>query len=224
MIGIAFTGIELDPYQSCFIVFKKNTGSEKVKEKNIDKLKEKQILTTLNWQWEVAFDTIRGGPGKVEFENLDNWAQNPEHGIRYYSGTAVYTKTFDLPESAVSVSGSEIYLNLGKVKNIARVRLNNRDAGTVWTSPWQVDITGLLKNKNNLLEIEVANLWINRLIGDEAEPWDGVTGGKWPDWLLNGTKRPTNRFTFTTHRYYKKGDSLSESGLMGPVTIEGVRR
>jgi len=195
-----------------------------VKGRIIERQKEKQILTTLNWQWDVVFDTTRGGPGRVRFENPDDWAQNPEDGIRYYSGTAVYSKTFDLPESAGSVRNSEIFLNLGKVKNIARVRLNNRDAGTVWTSPWQVEITGLLKNKNNLLEIEVANLWINRLIGDEFEPWDGVTGGKWPDWLLNGTKRPTNRYTFTTHRYYKKGDSLSESGLMGPVTIEGKIR
>ena len=222
--GIAFTGIELDPFQSFFVVFNKTAGAEKAKVKSIERQKEKQILTTLNWQWDVVFDTTRGGPGKVRFENPDDWAQNPEDGIRYYSGTAVYSKTFDLPESAGSVRNSEIFLNLGKVKNIARVRLNNRDAGTVWTSPWQVEITGLLKKKNNLLEIEVANLWINRLIGDEAEPWDGVTGGKWPDWLLNGTKRPTNRYTFTTHRYYKKGDSLSESGLMGPVTIEGKIR
>ena len=63
------------------------------------------------------------------------------------------------------------------------VRLNNQDAGTVWTAPWQVNITGMVKKKNNHLEIEVANLWINRLIGDEAEPWDGVTDGKWPEWL-----------------------------------------
>ncbi|MBK7710368.1 MAG: hypothetical protein IPJ37_05030 [Bacteroidales bacterium] len=62
-------------------------------------------------------------------------------------------------------------------------------------------------------------MWINRLIGDEFQPWDGVEDGKWPEWLLNGTNRPTKRFTFTTHRFYGKNDPLSQSGLIGPVTI-----
>jgi hypothetical protein len=66
----------------------------------------------------------------------------------------------------------------------------------------------------------VANLWINRLIGDESESWDGIENGKWPEWLINGTQRPSKRYTFTTHRYYKKGDPLVESGLIGPVNVE----
>jgi hypothetical protein len=105
------------------------------------------------------------------------------------------------------------------VNNIARVKLNGKNLGVVWTSPWKVRITGTLKEKNNQLEIDVANLWINRLIGDENEPWDGIEGGKWPEWLVNGTERPSKRFTFTTHRFYKKDDPLSESGLTGPVRI-----
>ena len=220
--GMACIIVKLEPYQSWFIVFNKPERSGTLST-GFENIPEKHVLTTLNWEWKVTFDTIWGGPGRVQFENLEDWTRRPEVGIRFYSGTAVYSKTFDLPESTGSIRNSEIYLNLGKVKNIARVRLNNEDAGTVWTSPWQVNISGLLKNRNNLLEIEVANLWINRLIGDEAEPWDGVTDGNWPDWLLNGTKRPTNRYTFTTHRYYKKNDIPVESGLMGPVWIEFYR-
>ncbi|HBE43685.1 MAG TPA: glycosyl hydrolase, partial [Bacteroidales bacterium] len=201
--GVAGAGIKLESYQSYFVLFYKTSKSKKTKESSRQFLTEKHILTTLNWQWEVDFDTSRKGPGVVHFENLDDWTGRPEDGIRHYSGTAVYSKRFDLPESAGSVRNQEIYLNLGHVKNIARVKLNNQVAGTVWTSPWQVRITGMLKNKNNILEIEVANLWINRLIGDEAEPWDGIKEGKWPEWYLNGTQRPTNRYTFTTHRYYK---------------------
>ena len=60
---------------------------------------------------------------------------------------------------------------------------------------------------------------MNRLIGDEALPDDGVKDHKWPEWLLNGTPRTSGRYTFTTHHFYKKGDPLVESGLMGPVTI-----
>jgi hypothetical protein len=102
---------------------------------------------------------------------------------------------------------------------MARVKLNGKDLGVIWTSPWQVNISGAAKEKNNLLEIEVANLWANRLIGDESMPDDGVKNGKWPEWLLNGTPRTSGRYTFTTHRFYKKGDSLMESGLIGPVKI-----
>jgi len=108
------------------------------------------------------------------------------------------------------------------VKNMGRVKLNGHDLGILWTSPWHVNITGLIREKGNELEVSVANLWINRLIGDEFQPWDGVSDGKWPEWLLNGTKRPTGRYTFTTHRYYRQNDTLSESGLIGPVSIKSV--
>jgi hypothetical protein len=116
-----------------------------------------------------------------------------------------------------------IHLSLGEVKNIAHVRLNGRDLGIVWTSPWIVSAGDAIREKRNKLEIEVANLWVNRLIGDENKPWDGIEQGKWPDWLLNGTGRTSERFTFTTHRYYKKSDDLSPSGLIGPVSLIRVR-
>jgi hypothetical protein len=106
---------------------------------------------------------------------------------------------------------------------MARVKINGADKGIVWTAPWQIDITEELKNDENVIEIEVANLWINRLIGDEEEPWDGVKDGVWPEWLINGTARESKRYTFTTHRFYKKGDPLSESGLLGPVTIRTLK-
>jgi len=102
------------------------------------------------------------------------------------------------------------------------MKLNGHGLGIVWTAPWEVEVSEALRHKGNRLEIEVANLWINRLIGDEAEPWDGVERGRWPEWVLKGQPRPTRRLAFTTNRYYKWDDSLIESGLIGPVRL--VRR
>jgi hypothetical protein len=104
---------------------------------------------------------------------------------------------------------------------MARVRLNGKDLGVVWCAPWRVEITKTVKARGNKLEIEIANLWPNRMIGDENEPFDGVVDNKWPDWLLKGTQRPTKRYTFTTYRFYKKDDPLLPSGLLGPVCITG---
>jgi len=92
--------------------------------------------------------------------------------------------------------------------------------GVVWTAPWRVDITGIVKQKDNYLEIEVANLWPNRLIGDQRLPDDGIKNGKWPEWLLKGEKRTSGRYTFTTYNPYKQESPLLKSGLMGPVTIQ----
>jgi hypothetical protein len=169
--------------------------------------------------WTVAFDPAWGGPERIVFDRLDDWSKRPEAGIRYYSGIAAYSTTFDLPGSEAAAKGGDLYLDLGVVKNLARVKLNGKDLGIIWTAPWRVRITAAVRDKGNRLEIEVANLWVNRLIGDESEPWDGVEAGRWPAWLLEGKPRPSRRFTFTTHRFYKKDDPLVESGLLGPVRV-----
>jgi len=102
---------------------------------------------------------------------------------------------------------------------MARVRLNGHDLGVVWAAPWSVDITKAVKAKGNQLEIEVANLWVNRLIGDEQLPDDGISDGKFPEWLMEGKPRTSGRYTFATFKHYKKDSPLLESGLMGPVTV-----
>jgi hypothetical protein len=80
----------------------------------------------------------------------------------------------------------------------------------------------MVKSKNNLLEIKVANLWVNRLIGDENLPDDGIRQGKWPDWIIRREKRPGKRYTFTTYKHYSADSPLEKSGLLGPVTIRGL--
>jgi hypothetical protein len=217
--GMISLPVLLEPYQSCFIVFNKSGRSGEEITLKLNTFAARKTVRALDGPWDVAFDTAWGGPAQIVFNQLTGWTDRPEEGIKYYSGIASYSKNFDFPDY-LQFRSSELFLNLGSVKNLARVSLNGKDLGILWTSPWQVRITDCIKEKNNKLMIEVANLWINRLIGDEMKPYDGIEDGKWPDWLINGTQRTSGRYTFTTHHYYKIGDPLSESGLLGPVRIE----
>jgi hypothetical protein len=218
--------LRFEDAQSFFIVFR-NKGKMPGTGNNFPYPQEVQ---TLGGSWQVRFDSIWGGPARpVVFTKLEDWTTRPEKGIRYFSGTAVYHKSFDA-SSAIRNGRKDLYLDLGDVKHIARVILNGKDLGVAWTAPWRVRIPkGLLKDKRNRLEIEVTNTWANRLIGDEQEPADckwmpGFMGGtylkEFPDWFLKGEPRPSKgRYCFTTWNYFTKDSPLVSSGLMGPVRI-----
>lgn len=207
------TSIDLsfDANQSFFIIF---DGKPRPVPgmKNFQPSKEIQKLDNT---WLVTFDSKWGGPGQVEFTELQDWSQSSNDGIKYYSGTAVYHQSFNYSQSLQK----PVYLDLGKVKNIAKVWLNGKDLGVIWTNPWEVEITDAIKEGDNELRIEVTNLWPNRLIGDELKPYDGIVNGQWPEWLLHGEKRPGDRYTFATFTHYTKDFPLLESGLLGPVRI-----
>jgi hypothetical protein len=152
--------------QSWFVVFRgPRKGSGGREPRNFPGLR--QVGEVLG-PWRVSFDKKWGGPENVEFQQLDDWAKRPEPAIRFYSGTATYRNSFKLPPQ-----GSRgVHLQLGKVNNLAQVRINGNDAGIVWTAPWRVDISRFLRAGDNELEIEVVNLWPNRLIGDGDLPAD----------------------------------------------------
>lgn len=214
--------IKLERNQSFFIVFPKNGNTENVQlseKMNFSEINNKMEIEGL---WSVSFEPKWGGPEKIIFDRLDDWSKRQEEGIKYYSGIAIYHKTFDFPETVSIDNNEELYLDLGEVKNMARVKLNGEDLGVIWTFPWRVNITDAVKNKDNILEIEVANLWGNRLIGDASLPYDGVEKGKWPKWILEGKPRTSGRFTFTTNNYYKKDLPLQSSGLLGPVVLQSI--
>jgi len=211
--------VELEPCQSFFVVFDRKGTAVPDSTGVAQDFPDHEAVMTLSGPWTVAFDSAWGGPERIVFDRLDDWSKREEEGIRHYSGIATYSMTFDLPGSKAASKDRDLCLDLGVVKNLARVRLNGRDLGVVWTAPWRVRISDAVREKGNRLEIEVANLWINRLIGDESEPWDGAEDGQWPVWLLEGKPRPSRRFTFTTHRFYKKDDPLVGSGLLGPVRV-----
>jgi hypothetical protein len=233
--GRTLVPLEFAAAESCFIVFRKPAPPRP--ETPAGALKNFRSLTPLGeiaGSWQVSFDSQWGGPEKpVEFATLDDWTRRAEPGIRYYSGTATYTKTFDLPASQPPTTNSQLFLDLGVVHELAEVRLNGKPLGVLWTAPWRVDITAAVQPKGNKLEIKVTNVWANRLIGDEQEPpdceWgkgDRGFGGPlkaFPDWFVKGLPRPSSgRFTFTTWNYFTRDSVLVPSGLLGPVRILGV--
>ena len=117
----------------------------------------------------VHFDPRWGGPETASLEQLDSWSKNPEAGVRYYSGTATYVKPFEM-EPPLLQAGRKLYLDLGSVKEIAKVRLNGRDLGVLWKPPFRLDITGAVQSGSNRLEVAITNLWPIASIGDAAVP------------------------------------------------------
>ncbi len=175
-------------------------------------------IAVVSGPWDVSFDTEWGGLEKIVFNELEDWTQRSERGIKYYSGLATYRKSFDLPD--LHSSDGDLYLDLGDVHHIARVRLNGKNLGVIWTAPWRMKITSVARAKDNHLEIEVANLWTNRLLGDQQEPDANVRTVHWPSGLLEGKEWPAGRYTFTTKRFGKMKLPLLKSGLLGPVTVQ----
>jgi len=181
--------------------------------------------------WEVSFAPGMGAPEKATLPQLQSWSENADKGIKYFSGTAIYRKTVEIPES-VFAKGNRMVLDLGKVSNLAAVKVNGNDLGVCWVAPFTRNATAALKPGKNTLEIAVTNTWANRLIGDEQEPADvewkpgagawypGQLLAKFPDWLVKGQPRPSeNRRTFCTWNYFSKDSPLLPAGLLGPIVV-----
>ena len=209
------------PRQSFFVVFHQPTGMPG-HGLNFPPLSE---VARIEGPWEVSFDPKWGGPEKTTFATLEDWTQRSwEDGIRFYSGTAVYRKWFKGPPA---VTGQRIYLDLGVVKNVARVKLNGRDLGVVWTAPWHVEVTGAIRPGVNDLEVEVANLWPNRLIGDGMLPKEKrrtVTNVKTYETPLPSELKQ-RKYGYREGEAGRTGNSppaLLPSGLLGPVTLQAA--
>jgi hypothetical protein len=183
--------------------------------------------------WEVSFAPGMDAPEKITFPELTSWSQHTDPAIKYFSGTAVYRKTIQVPADLLG-SEKRIFLDLGELSNLASVKVNGVDLGIGWYAPFRFDATSALKAGANTLEINVVNTWVNRLIGDEQEPadieWgrdsrygDIFTGRRlvaYPDWFVKGTPRPSKgRKTFSTWNYFSKDAPLLPAGLIGPVKL-----
>ena len=178
--------LQLEPLQSLFVVFGKLSAPE---------VFENKESLSLEGPWEVEFAPSAGNAGfSRTFETLTDWSRSEEPEVKYYSGHAVYKKEFNLP------AFSRVKLDLGEVMVVADVRVNGQPAGGVWTFPYSLDISGLVQEGPNSLEVTVYNNWRNRLIADETLPQE-------------------QRGTRTNIQPWTASDELQPSGLLGPVTI-----
>jgi hypothetical protein len=189
--------LKFGPYASMFVVFRKAISPDATgaAQANFPKFTGRHRI---RGDWQVSFAPRWGGPESITFDTLTSWIQRPEEGIKHYSGTAVYRKTFTLPSEISDADG--IALDLGDVREIAQVTLNGTELGVLWTKPFRVDITAVVRPGENELEIEVVNNWPNRLIKDAGLP-------------------EAQRLTKTNVIKFKPDMPLYDSGLLGPVRV-----
>lgn len=193
--GRTVVSLDFESDDAFFVVFEDPAlmAEMKVRPRNMETVLE------VSSPWIVSFQEGRGAPGSITMDRLVSFTEWPEDGVKYFSGTASYTTTVKLPK----IRG-RVLLDLGMVKNIAEVSVNGKDCGTVWKTPFVVDVTDAVRKGNNHLEVRVTNLWVNRLIGD----------------CQDGVEEPV---TYTSMVFYKADDPLLPSGLLGPVTIKKER-
>ncbi len=193
--GRTIVPLRLEPDDAVFVVFRKKAPEP------ARALPEpvETGLTTISGPWNVAFQAGRGAPASITLDALGSWSENADPGVKYFSGTATYTKTLQAPADWFK-AGARFWLDIGDVKNLAEVSVNGKSLGTLWKAPFRMDITSALKPGDNALEIKVANLWVNRLIGD----------------LQPGAAK---KYTYTAVQFYRADSPLLPSGLLGPVRV-----
>jgi len=193
--GRTVVPLRLNGDDAVFVVFRKRATAPAL---TIANKKETQ-LATVEGSWTVAFQPNRGAPAQVTFDKLASWTDNSDPGVKYFSGMATYTKAVQAP-AAWFKPGAEIWLDLGSVANIAEVAVNGKPVAAAWRKPFRVNLTGALKAGANTLEVKVANVWVNRIIGDQQP---GAT-------------------KITTVQSYRANSPLLPSGLLGPVKVVSV--
>ena len=209
--GRTEVSLSLPAYGSRFVIFFKSkdalelfAGDSLLHEENVvaenmakrlvrHEWKEESRTPLENSEWTVHFEKT---DVKLVRDELFDWSKESDAKVKFYSGRACYTSSFVVQDE---FDGS-VLLSLGRVANVATVRVNGKACGIAWTPPYQVDITSALVAGANRLEIEVVNTWANALRGMDqgSAPFDGI---------------------WANAKYRLPGDDLLPAGLLGPVEL-----
>ena len=224
------SALSIEPYGSRFIILRPGTTD---KPSATEYNTVNRIPVTGSWTVEFAQE------GKtLTLDSLTSWTEQADKDIKYFSGTATYRIDLPLKKKQLKDKEARYILSLGELKNMTRVTVNGTAFPILWKAPFECDITEALAKGNNRIEVEVTNLWPNRMIGDEQEPEDVEWGeilkydyapgspvagqymAKLPDWLLQGKPRPSQgRKSFYAFKFFRADSPLLPSGLFGPVEV-----
>lgn len=194
--GVTVVPLDLAAEESVYVVFRKDAATPSA-------TVEKPVYShaaTLDGPWKVVFEADRGAPASIRLPTLGSLSEHTDPGVKYFSGTATYSQNFMLPGWVRP--GQPMVLDLGTVGDVAEVRVNGVLVGTAWKAPYRLDISQAVKRGTNVVEVKVANLWVNRLIGD--------------------AQKGANKVASTTQTTYAASAPLRPSGLIGPVTIQAA--
>ncbi len=186
--------LHLEPWGTTFVVFRKPTSETSYIAPHLTDTK----VATINGPWNIAFQAGRGAPATITINELSDWSQSADPGVKYFSGVGTYTTTLQASREWFK-KGSRMWIDLGDVKNLAEVTVNGKHLGQVWHAPYRIDATAALQPGANQLKIEVVNAWVNRMIGDEQPR--------------------AMKYTFADVKPYKANSPLLPSGLLGPVAV-----
>jgi len=192
--------LRLAERQSLFVVFRKKAA---LAARTVASPAAAQTLASLDRDWTVRFQENLGASHELSLAQLAPWSEHADDGVKYFSGSAVYTKRLHAPRDWF-LPDTGLFLDLGHVGDIAEVTLNGRPLGLLWHPPYEIDITGALHPGDNLIEIKVTNQWTNRLIGDRN---------------VSAEKRVFADSAALPNRMRGPEPKLPDSGLIGPVRL-----
>ena len=155
-----------------------------------------ESVSRIEGPWSIFFDPDLGGCGTIVSDTLFDWSEHGDPRIRFYSGTAVYESSF----TAAATEGRRLLLRFPHLESMAEVAINGRTAGTVWCSPWELDISDFVREGGNSLTIRVTNSLANRIIGDYGKPAE-------------------QRITWATTPIFGPDEPLRESGIIGEIQL-----
>jgi hypothetical protein len=204
--GFTTVPLRLAERESVFVVFEQSPSAHSATIPVMVPKPMAQITTP----WDVKFPPNLGAPDRIHLTRLASWTEDARPGVKYFSGTAVYTTTFTAPASWFH-AGQRLALDLGDVRDLAKITLNGKELGVLWKPPYRVDASAALRPGRNVLEVAVTNEWTNRIVGDrQLPPESRILPGDMeiPPMMLHGP--------------FAGPSEPLPSGLLGPVEIDAT--